>query len=184
MGCLLIFEDILMTDTTVFIVNFSGEAQPSVLKQLALASHQSGARWLVSKINYLDKQVAGLIKIECPSNQVDSIQRAFSSEPNLNAHFAIATSIQHPEDDIYDLRFDSNEHSGILSEITHTLEKERAQILSIHSHRVFLAGKSGIQEGMFTSRLSIQLPSDTNIQDIISELQAISVGTRVINETD
>ncbi|WP_017024550.1 ACT domain-containing protein [Vibrio rumoiensis] len=172
-----------MSESTLFIVNFSGEAQPTSLKRLALMSHQSHARWVVSKINYLDQQVAGLIKIECPTDQVNAIQQAFLSEPSLTVHFAPATPIKHPEEEVYELRFDTDERSGIVSEITHTLEKERAQILSIHSHRVFLAGETGIQEGMFTSRLSIQIPSETNIQDIISELQAISAGTRVINET-
>lgn len=172
-----------MESQTVFIANVSGQASPKTLQHLAQITHKHGGTWIVSKINYLDEQIAGLVKIKCPTESVKAIQKAFKNSENLTTHFAPTQTAKHAEDDIYELRFDSQEQSGIIQELTHILERERANILSIDTQRLFLAGENGINANLFTSQFSITIPEQTNIKDVIAELEAITQGTRVIDVT-
>lgn len=172
-----------MITQTIFIANISGQTSPKTLQQLAQITHQYGGIWLVSKINYLDDQVAGLIKIQCPIGNLEAIQHAFNTTSSLTTRFAQSQQESHSKDAVYELRFDSQERTGIIQEITHILEKERADILSIDTQRLFLAGENGINANLFTSQFSITIPEDTNIKDVIAELEAITQGTRVIDMT-
>lgn len=172
-----------MESSSVFIANLSGQASPKTLQQLAQVTHEHGGTWLISKINYLDEQIAGLIKIQCPTENIEYIQNAFKQTDNLTTHFAPSEQTKHSEDDVYELRFDSQERSGIIQELTHILERERANILSIDTQRLFLAGAHGISANLFTSQFSITIPENTYIKDVIAELEAITQGTRVIDVT-
>lgn len=172
-----------MTNKVLFIANISGHATPQTLQHLAHVTHEHGGSWIISKINYLDDQVAGLIKVQCPEDSLDSIQTAFDEAPGLQAQFVQSQENKHSEDDVYELRFDSQERSGLIQEITHILERESAHILSIDTQRLFLAGKEGINANLFTSQFSITIPEQTNIKDVIAELEAITHGTRVIDLT-
>lgn len=51
---------------TVFIVNFVGQASPATIKQLAAVTHENDGKWLISKVNFIEDQVAGVIKVELP----------------------------------------------------------------------------------------------------------------------
>ncbi|MFV0574692.1 MAG: ACT domain-containing protein [Vibrio sp.] len=173
-----------MKDTVLFIVNFSGQASPARLQHLAQVTHSHEGTWLTSKINYLDEQVAGLIKLQCPTDSVDVIQRAFNEIEELHVQFAQSEITQHDEDDVYELRFDSQERSGIIQDISLILEREQAKILSIDTDRIFLADTQGVNATLFSSRFSITLPEQTNINDVIAELKAIACGVRIIDLTD
>lgn len=172
-----------MTNKVLFIANISGHATPQTLQHLAHVTHEHGGSWITSKINYLDDQIAGLIKIQCPESSLEMIQTAFDEASGLQAHFVQSQENKHAEDDVYELRFDSQEQAGIIKELTHILERERANILSIDTQRLFLAGENGISANLFTSQFSITLPEETNIKDVIAELEAITQGTRVIDVT-
>ncbi|WP_086984130.1 glycine cleavage system protein R [Vibrio aphrogenes] len=170
-----------MTNQTLFIANISGQASPKTIQQLAKVTHENNGSWITSKINYLDDQLAGLIKIACPETKVEIIQSAFNQAEGLTCQFAQSQANKHAEDDIYQLRLDSQERSGIIQEISHILERERANILSIETQRLFLAGRQGINTNLFTSQFRITLPEQTNIKDIIAELEAITQGIQVID---
>ena len=47
---------------SIFIVSFSGNATPATIKQLASINHEQGVKWLVSKVNFIENQVAAVIK--------------------------------------------------------------------------------------------------------------------------
>ncbi|MGU3842625.1 ACT domain-containing protein, partial [Vibrio diabolicus] len=64
---------------TVFIVNFVGQASPATIKELAAITHENGGKWLISKVNFIEDQVAGVIKVELPRENADIVKEAFSS---------------------------------------------------------------------------------------------------------
>ena len=50
-------------------ITIAGQDHPQLINQLAAKTHELGGKWLVSKISRLDKQVAGIIKIEVPESR-------------------------------------------------------------------------------------------------------------------
>ena len=62
----------------IFIVSFTGNATPQTIKQLASITHDHGGKWLVSKVNFLEELVAGVIKVEIPQENEDLVKDAFA----------------------------------------------------------------------------------------------------------
>ena len=155
---------------TVFIVNFVGQASPATIKQLAAVTHENDGKWLISKVNFIEDQVAGVIKVELPEENADTVKDAFS---------ACQT---HREDTVFQLRLDANDRAGIVNEITHALDGQGISILDMDCQRVFIAGGGGVSSSLFSAKMAIKLPSELEIDDVANELESLSEDTRVIVE--
>lgn len=64
---------------STFIVNFVGKATPATIKQLAAITHENGGKWLISKVNFIEDQVAAVIKVELPEEKAEYVKEAFRS---------------------------------------------------------------------------------------------------------
>ncbi len=128
---------------TVFIVNFVGQASPATIKQLAAVTHENEGKWLISKVNFIEDQVAGVIKVELPEENVDTVKDAFSACQTLIVKFVDSEPHSHREDTVFQLRLDANDRAGIVNEITHVLDGQGISILDMDCQRVFIAGGGG-----------------------------------------
>ncbi|MGX9416022.1 glycine cleavage system protein R [Vibrio sp. RC27] len=168
---------------STFIVSFIGEANPSDIQQLATITHENFGTWLVSKVNFLDSQVAAVIKIELPTEHKDAVIDAFISHPNLTAKVSECNQIIDNNDEhIYQLRMDARDRAGIVNDITHLLDSQRVRVLDLNCQRVFITGNSGISSTIFTANISVKLPKLLSIDDIIKELESLSEETKVMLE--
>lgn len=165
---------------STFIVNFVGKATPSTIKQLAAITHENGGKWLISKVNFIEDQVAAVIKVEVPSNKVDIVQDAFDSQQGLLVQIVDSEPHRHNADTIYQLRLDANDRAGIVNEITHILDSQGVSILDMDCQRVFIAGGGGVSSSLFTANMAIRLPAEVAIDDIANELESLSEDTRVM----
>ncbi|WP_375750116.1 glycine cleavage system protein R [Vibrio sp. HN007] len=165
---------------STFIVNFVGKASPSTIKQLAATTHENGGKWLISKVNFIENQVAAVIKIELPSANEETVKAAFRTVPDLLVQFVESDSTSHNKDEIFQLRLDSNDRAGIVNEITQVLDGQDIHILDMDCQRVFIAGGGGISNSLFTANMAIRLPEALNIDDVTKELESLSEDTRVI----
>ncbi|MDF2154287.1 ACT domain-containing protein [Vibrio sp. CAU 1672] len=168
---------------TVFIVNFIGQASPATIKQLAAVTHENGGKWLISKVNFIEDQVAGVIKVELPAQNADIVKEAFSACQTLTVHFVDSDLHAHREDTIYQIRLDANDRAGIVNEITHVLDGQGISILDMDCQRVFIAGGGGISSSLFTAKIALRLPNEMDIDDIANELESLSEDTRVVIES-
>ncbi|MEZ8101836.1 glycine cleavage system protein R [Vibrio bivalvicida] len=168
---------------STFIVNFVGKATPATIKQLAAITHENGGKWLISKVNFIEDQVAAVIKIELPSVNEQLVKDAFTSHPDLLVQLSESNQHAHDVDAIYQLRLDSNDRAGIVNEITHVLDGQGISILDMDCQRVFIAGGGGVSSSLFTANLSIRLPTQININDVANELESLSEDTRVMVES-
>ena len=116
---------------TTFIANFVGKATPATIKQLAAVTHENGGKWLISKVNFIEDQVAAVIKIDVPEENALVVQEAFKQHPDLVVQIADSDSMGHNVDTIYQLRLDSNDRAGIVNEITHVLDGQGVNILDM-----------------------------------------------------
>jgi len=165
---------------TAFIVNFIGTASPSTIKRLAAITHENGGKWLISKVNFIDNQVAGVIKIDLPAENAPTVKEAFNQTDHLVSQFTECESSLHDKEAIYTLRVDATDRAGIVNEITSVLDVQGISILDMDCHRVFIAGGGGISSSVFTAELAMQLPVELAIEDVRKELEALSEDTRVI----
>ncbi|CAM4303288.1 glycine cleavage system protein R [Vibrio neonatus] len=166
---------------TTFIVNFIGTASPSTIKRLSSVTHENNGKWLLSKVNFIEHHVAGVIKIELPQENAQIVKEAFSKTENLTCQFADADASLHDENEIYSLRVNANDRAGIVNEITHILDKQNVTILDMDCQRVFIAGGgSGISASLFTAQLALKLPAALGLKDVTRELESLSEDTKVI----
>lgn len=165
-----------------FIANFVGKATPATIKQLAAVTHENGGKWLISKVNFIEDQVAAVIKIDVPEENALVVQEAFKQHPDLVVQIVDSDSMAHNVDTIYQLRLDSNDRAGIVNEITHVLDGQGVNILDMDCQRVFIAGGGGVSSSLFTANMAIRLPQEISIDDIANELESLSEDTRVMVE--
>ncbi|MGL4829793.1 MAG: glycine cleavage system protein R [Vibrio sp.] len=168
--------------TSTFIVNFVGKATPTTIKQLAAVTHDNGGKWLISKVNFIEDRVAAVIKIELPQENASAVKEVFHSYPGLLVEIVDADQHIHASDTVYQLRLDANDRAGIVNEITHLLDGQGISILDMDCQRVFIAGGGGISSSLFTASVAMRLPINTEIDDVVKELEALSADTRVTVE--
>ncbi|MBW3694786.1 transcriptional regulator [Vibrio sp. T187] len=167
---------------STFIVNFVGKASPSTIKQLAAVTHENDGKWLISKVNFIEDQVAGVIKIQLPTHSEQYVKDAFTSNPDLIVQFVESDHSHHSQDTIYQVRLDSNDRAGIVNEITHVLDNQGINILDMDCQRVFIADGGGVSSSLFTANMAIKLPVEIQINDVANELESLSEDTRVMVE--
>ncbi|GAD79450.1 glycine cleavage system protein R [Vibrio ezurae] len=166
---------------TTFIVNFIGTASPSTIKRLSSITHENNGKWLLSKVNFIENQVAGVIKINLPEQNAQAVKDAFSTTDSLTCQFADADAPLHDENEVFSLRVNANDRAGIVNEITHILDSQGVSILDMDCQRVFIAGGgSGISSSLFTAQLALQLPAALGLSDVTRELESLSEDTKVI----
>lgn len=168
--------------TCTFIANFVGTATPSTIKQLAAITHENDGKWLISKVNFIEDQVAAVIKVEMPLAKANVVKHAFQSYPDLMVNIVDCDTRPLKEDTIYQLRLDANDRYGIVNDITHVLDGQGINILDMDCQRVFIAGGGGVSSSLFTANMAIRLPPEIDIEDVAKELEALSEDTRVILE--
>lgn len=167
---------------TTFIVNFVGKASPTTIKQLAAITHENGGKWLISKVNFIEDQVAAVIKVDVPSQNADVVKSAFQDQQGIIVQIVDSQALNTNVDTIYQLRLDSNDRAGIVNEITHILDGQGVSILDMDCQRVFIAGGGGVSSSLFTANMAIRLPTEVDIDDIANELESLSEDTKVIIE--
>ncbi len=168
---------------STFIVNFVGKATPATIKQLAAITHENGGKWLISKVNFIEDQVAAVIKVNLPAENEQVVKEAFTSHPDLLVQVVDSDQHAHNSDAVYQLRLDSNDRAGIVNEITHVLDGQGINILDMDCQRVFIAGGGGVSSSLFTASMSVRLPQQINIDDVANELESLSEDTRVLVES-
>lgn len=168
---------------TTFIVNFIGKASPATIKQLAAVTHENDGKWLISKVNFIEDQVAGVLKVQLPAINESIVKEAFSANPDLIVQFVDSDHAHNVQDTIHHLRLDSNDRAGIVNEVAHVLDRQGINILDMDCQRVFIAGGGGVSSSLFTSKIAVKLPIEVQIDDVVNELETLSEDTRVMVES-
>ncbi len=162
-----------------FIVNFIGKGSSTTIKELTAVTHEHGGKWLISKVNFIEDQVAAVIKVELPEENHEVVKAAFTNYPELTVQFVDSNATIHDKNQIFSLRVDANDRAGIVNEITQVLDDQGIHILDMDCHRVFVAGGGGVSSSLFTAQVAIQVPEQISIEDIANELESLSEDTCV-----
>ncbi|CAM3583426.1 hypothetical protein VA7868_04351 [Vibrio aerogenes CECT 7868] len=166
--------------TQTFIVSFIGNATPADIHRLTTITHENGGRWLTSKINYLEDRVAALIKVEAPEETTQYIKEAFLAQPNLLTHLTDCENQTEIRNTEYSIRIDANDRAGIVNDITHLLDSQRIRVIDMNCQRIFVSDVNGVNSNLFIAHISIRLPQNLYIHDIVNELKSLSEDTKVM----
>jgi glycine cleavage system regulatory protein len=166
-----------------FIVSFIGEATPKMLKSLATITHENGGKWLISKVHFIDEHVSAIIKVEVPAENAAYLKAAFTEQSSLIVNINDCDSAPIAADTTFKLRFDSSDRAGIVNDITNLLDSQNIRVLDMNCQRIFISGVEGVASNLFSCNISLKVPAEIAIADVMKELESLGDDTRVMLET-
>ncbi|MGF1699127.1 transcriptional regulator [Photobacterium makurazakiensis] len=162
---------------TQLTVTLAGQDHPQLINQLAAKTHELGGKWLVSKINRLDFQVVGILKIDISSESVESLRKAFTEQQDLNVRIVEnPQSLEPIKTDLLTLKVESSDRPGIVHDITQILDDIGISIIKIENHRI---GVPDLGQTVFFAELTVDVPHSLNTDQLIDVVQQVEDGMRV-----
>jgi glycine cleavage system regulatory protein len=150
---------------TEFVFSFICSERNDLLKHLSNLTFQNDGRWLVSKVNHLDKQVCAIIRISVPNENLGRLQKQLQESVDGLVQFAKSVPVDSNTQTLK-LNIDARDRDGIVKDITDVLHSSSAQIVNIDSKRL---GVMDMGESVFTADLELKIPLGTE-QTIVQDL--------------
>lgn len=162
---------------TLLTVTLAGEDHPQLINTLAAKTHELGGKWLVSKINRLDNQVVGILKIDLPTEAVPALKQAFASQSMLDVRVieALTAQAQIKTDHVM-MKVESADRPGLVHDLTHILDNIGIGIVKMENHRI---GVQDIGKTLFFAELHLDVPVDIDTEQLVEALQQVEEGMRV-----
>jgi glycine cleavage system regulatory protein len=155
---------------TLILVKLFGQSQVDLLKNLSRQSAHLGARWLVTKVNYLEGQISALIKIELELTKVDALEKVISSAPNITYELSTLEDKSVLQSQIIQINVEAYDRPAIVNEITTLVHDFGAHIIGFESQRITSVG---MDNTIFTADISLALPPEVAVEDLFAQLEAI-----------
>lgn len=162
---------------TQLTITIAGQDHPQLINQLAAKTHELGGKWLVSKINRLDNQIVGLIKVDIPAETVAMLKQAFTGLTDLNVRIIDSPQpVSKGTVEPLKLKVESSDRPGIVNDITNILDDIGIDIVKIENYRV---GVPDLGQALFFAELMVEVPSEVNVEQLLEAVQQVEVGMRV-----
>jgi glycine cleavage system regulatory protein len=162
---------------TQFTVTIAFKNHPQLVSQLAATTHELGGKWIVSKINRLDQQWVGIIKVEIPEEAADQLKQEFKALNELDICIIEndTSTTPCPREQVT-LKIESSDRLGIVNDITHVLDDIGIDIVQIENHRVAVPELGQI---MFYAELALAVPSDVDLRQLVESVQQVEKNMHV-----
>ncbi|GAB3526067.1 transcriptional regulator [Photobacterium proteolyticum] len=158
-------------------ITIAGQDHPQLINQLAAKTHELGGKWLVSKINRLDNQIVGLIKVDIPAETAAMLKEAFNRLTDLNVRIIEAPQAA-PKGSVESLKLkvESSDRPGIVNDITNILDDIGIEIVKIENYRI---GVADLGQALFIAELMVEVPSEVNVDQLLEAVQQVEEDMRV-----
>ncbi|MDV5170687.1 glycine cleavage system protein R [Photobacterium rosenbergii] len=161
---------------TQLTVTLAGQDHPQLINKLAAKTHELGGKWLISKINRLDNQVVGILKIDIPAQSVSELRELFQSQQELDIRVIEAQEAGEIKTDHLTLKVESSDRPGIVNDITRILDNIGIGIVKIENHRI---GVPDLGQALFFAELQVDVPSEVDTEQLLEALQQVDNDLRV-----
>jgi glycine cleavage system regulatory protein len=148
----------------------TGAYHGDLVKELSQKTHALNGKWLTSKINHIDKYMAGLIKIEINEDNAKTLIAAFHSMP-IQVHYVELKHLKNEKPNRLDLTIDAKDRPGLVSDISNVLNEHSIKIDTMECNRI---GVVGLSDLVFTSQFQICVSDSFEQASLIEALQEIS----------
>lgn len=158
-------------------ITIAGQDHPQLINQLAAKTHELGGKWLVSKINRLDNQIVGLIKVDIPAETAAMLKQEFNRFTDLNPRIIDSPQPAPPGKlEQLKLKVESNDRPGIVNDITNVLDDIGIEIIKIENYRL---GVPDLGQTLFFAELMVGVPSEVDVEQMLEAVQQVEDGMRV-----
>ena len=152
------------------MVTVSGSNQADLIKILSDKTDVLGGKWLNSKISHIDAYVAGLIKIEIDSENVEQLITEFKAL-DIKVETANLGAVTHEKPTPLDLCIDGKDRPGLVRHITQVLSDNSIKVENMECSRL---GVPAIGGTLFTSHFKIIVDEQFDKTILVSSLQDIA----------
>lgn len=152
-----------------FIATVSGPERSGIMSKLAKQTHDLGGIWLDSKLNHLDGQFIGLIKIELPTDNAERLKAAFAEQADLCAQFNDVKEVG-IDRTLLTMSFQSNDREGLVHDISNVLTDCNVDVDHMDAHRI---GIADLGRSLFTSTFILRVPANIDLATLEKRLAEI-----------
>jgi len=152
------------------LITITGLYQADLIKHLSEKTHALEGKWLASKINHIEQQMAGLIKVEIPSNKVETLLSHFQALP-INLDWVELKRLPKEKSNHFILSIDAKDRTGLVNDISQKLSENSIKVENMECNRIGLPDIGGT---VFTSQFHIAVSDAFEKQVLINSLQSIS----------
>lgn len=162
---------------TQLTITIAGQDHPQLINQLAAKTHELGGKWLISKINRLDNQIVGIIKVDIPADNAQLLKGEFTRISELHARVIDVTQpVPLGKFEQLKLKVESNDRSGLVHDLTNVLDDIGIDIIHIENHRI---GVPDLGKALFVAELLVDVPAEVNVEQLLEAMQQVEEDMRV-----
>lgn len=153
-----------------------GPERPGLVSALAEAVSDHGGNWLTSELARLAGSFAGIVLVEVPADQVDSLTlavRALGDDGLLDVAVSPAEAISHEDSsrDLMQLQLLGQDRPGIVREISRALAGHGVTILDFSSD-IGEAPQAGGR--LFKAEASVLVPESVSQDEVRASLEDLA----------
>lgn len=154
-----------------FIVSLAGVDRPNLIQDLAKFTDQKQGKWINSRVNYLDGHIAANIKVEAPAENKAAIIDYFTNQEKITCYIEDIDLTEKSENSTIALTIKSTDRSGLVSDITHIINEQKAELVHIENHRFTV---QPLGHNVFVADVKVKIESDSTVEELIEELKTIT----------
>lgn len=162
--------------TTQLIVSIVGPDKSGLIKQLTHKTADLGGTWVANKVTHLDGQVAGLLKLKIDEQKLDDFKSMMADIEGISVGYHEVSEAEPIKKTLVKLTIESEDRSGLTSEITHLLYDLDVVIDHFESQRYPIIG---LNNGVFEAHLTLELPEALDVESLKTEVEKLSDQLRV-----
>ncbi|HTP28547.1 MAG TPA: ACT domain-containing protein [Anaeromyxobacteraceae bacterium] len=161
------------------VIALIGPDRPGVVEAVAEPIAAHGGNWLESRMSHLAGEFAGILRIEAPADQVESLVKALLRLEERGLKVIVEESPAQaapPAPQLMDLDLVGTDRPGIVREISHLLAAQGVNIEEFSTNRSS-APMSG--ELIFRAQARLRVPAPARVPEVRALLEKLAADLMV-----
>lgn len=170
--------------TTSLVMTVIGSDHPGIVKLLSDAAQRFGANWVGSRMASLAGQFAGIVHLEVPDENAESLADALRGFSSSGLQIVIAmgeSSAPSARKRFVRLELVGNDHPGIVRDLSDRLARRGVSIEELHTEVASAAMSAG---HLFKAKALLAVPEGTGNDVLKRELEALAAEMMVDIDVD
>tara|TARA_B110000438_G_C15587970_1_gene552554 strand:+ start:299 stop:814 length:516 start_codon:yes stop_codon:yes gene_type:complete len=159
---------------TSYIITFIGDDNPGLVEALAKVISKHHGNWQESRLSQLDSKFAGIIRISIANDRASALEVSLKElaskglSVRLTKTEADTKSVQTRTIKLNILGAD---RPGIVREVSAELARNHFNVSEMHSN---VTSAAMTAEPLFTAEVDVQIPIDSNLEELHNRLEEIA----------
>ncbi len=158
----------------MLVMTVIGADRPGLVEVVAKLVAERGGNWLESRMSRLGGQFAGILRVEVPPEQEQSLVRVL--EDLKREGLTVVVHPDHLQTPLAPARANvleivGQDRPGIVRQISHTLTAYGVNVEELQTERTS-AAMTG--EGLFKARAKLSIPESCDVRQLRTELERIA----------